>query len=145
MKPLKTDVAFATPWFEVLAKTFKTGEAPYYTLRLPDYASIVALTEERRVVIVRLSAGDDKMDFVCADGPGRFSAEQQAAKRIGLWLESLDRGRFDAGAADAMEPVAAGDEVAFDLVGNSILHVGDARVVGVEIMRFDLAGLIDRG
>ena len=46
----------------------------------------------RRVVIVRLSAGDDKMDFVCADGPGRFSAEQQAAKRIGLWLESLDRG-----------------------------------------------------
>jgi hypothetical protein len=44
----------------------------------------------RRVVIVRLSAGDDRMDFVCADGPGAVSAEQQAAKRIGLWLESLD-------------------------------------------------------
>jgi ADP-ribose pyrophosphatase len=53
MKPLKTDVAFATPWFQVLAKTFREGEAPYYTLKLPDYASVVALTEEGRVVIVR--------------------------------------------------------------------------------------------
>jgi ADP-ribose pyrophosphatase len=53
MKPLKTDVAFATPWFQVLAKTFKEGQAPYYTLKLPDYASVVAITEEGRVVIVR--------------------------------------------------------------------------------------------
>src|SRR5437899_3342603 len=45
----------------------------------------------RRVVVVRLSAGDDRMDFVCADGPGAVLAEQQAAKRIALWLESLDR------------------------------------------------------
>jgi hypothetical protein len=45
----------------------------------------------RRVVVIRLSAGDDRMDFVCADGPGAVSAEQQAAKRIALWLESLDQ------------------------------------------------------
>jgi len=44
----------------------------------------------RRVVVVRLSAGDERMDFVCADGPGAISAEQQAAKRIALWLETLD-------------------------------------------------------
>jgi len=37
----------------VLAKTLKEGEAPYYTLRLPDYAAVVALTEEERVLIVR--------------------------------------------------------------------------------------------
>jgi len=53
MKPLKTEVAFATPWFEVLAKTIKPDEPPYYTLKLPDYASIVAVTEEGRVLIVR--------------------------------------------------------------------------------------------
>ncbi len=53
MKPIKTDVAFATPWFKVLAKTFTEGEAPYYTLELPDYAAIVAITEEQRVLIVR--------------------------------------------------------------------------------------------
>src|ERR1041385_1573711 len=53
MKPLKTEVAFATPWFEVLAKTIKPDEPPYYTLKLPDYASVVAVTEEGRVLIVR--------------------------------------------------------------------------------------------
>ena len=42
----------------------------------------------RRVIVVRLSAGDSRMDFVCADGYGRVTAEQQAAKRIALWLES---------------------------------------------------------
>src|SRR5436309_13517359 len=35
VKPLATEVAFATPWFEILAKTMKPGEAPYYSLRLP--------------------------------------------------------------------------------------------------------------
>jgi ADP-ribose pyrophosphatase len=53
MKPLKTEVAFATPWFEVLAKTMKPGEAPYYSLRLPDYVAVVAITEDQRVLAVR--------------------------------------------------------------------------------------------
>jgi len=53
MKPIRTEVAFATPWFQVLAKSFREDEAPYYTLKLPDYASMVALTEEGRVLIVR--------------------------------------------------------------------------------------------
>ncbi len=53
MKPLKTEVAFATPWFQVLGKTMRQDEEPYYSLKLPDYAAVVALTEEQRVVIVR--------------------------------------------------------------------------------------------
>jgi ADP-ribose pyrophosphatase len=53
MKPLKTEIAFATPWFEILAKTMKPGEAPYYSLRLPDYAAVVAITEDQRVLAVR--------------------------------------------------------------------------------------------
>jgi 8-oxo-dGTP pyrophosphatase MutT (NUDIX family) len=53
MKPLKTEVAFATPWFEILAKTIRPGEEPYYSLRLPDYAAVVALTDDERVLIVR--------------------------------------------------------------------------------------------
>ena len=44
VKPLKREVAFATPWFDILAKTMREGEAPYYSLRLPDYASLLALT-----------------------------------------------------------------------------------------------------
>jgi ADP-ribose pyrophosphatase len=53
VKPLTTEVAFATPWFDLVAKTMKAGEAPYYSLRLPDYAAIVAVTDEGRVLAVR--------------------------------------------------------------------------------------------
>ena len=53
MKPLKTEVAFATPWFQILGKTMRQGEEPYYSLKLPDYAVVVAITEEQRVLIVR--------------------------------------------------------------------------------------------
>jgi len=53
VKPIRSDVVFSTPWVEVLAKTFKEGEPPYYALKLPDYTSILALTDERRVVLVR--------------------------------------------------------------------------------------------
>ncbi len=53
MKPLKTEVAFGTPWFQILGKTMREGEAPYYSLKLADYAAVVALTEEQRVLIVR--------------------------------------------------------------------------------------------
>src|SRR4030095_11691171 len=50
-----------------------------------------------------------------------------------------------AGTADAMKAVAAGDEVAFDLVREAVLDVADARPVGVEIMRLDVGGLVDGG
>ena len=53
MKPLKTEVAYTTPWFDLLAKTMKAGEAPYYSLRLPDYVAIVAITDTGRVLAVR--------------------------------------------------------------------------------------------
>ncbi len=53
MKPLKTEIAFATPWFELLAKTISPDEPPYYSLRLPDYAAVIAITGDARVLLVR--------------------------------------------------------------------------------------------
>jgi len=53
MKPLKTEVAFRTPFFELLAKTVKEGEEPWYSLRIADYCAVVALTEAGRVLVVR--------------------------------------------------------------------------------------------
>ncbi len=53
MKPLKTEIEFATPWFQVLGKTMREGEPPYYSLKLQDYSAVVALTEEQRILIVR--------------------------------------------------------------------------------------------
>jgi ADP-ribose pyrophosphatase len=53
LKPLKTEVAFRTPWFEVLGKTIRPDEAPYYSLKLPDYTSLIALTDDRSILLVR--------------------------------------------------------------------------------------------
>ena len=53
MKPFKTEVPFETPWFSVVAKTLREDEDPWYSLRLPDYAAVVATTVEGRAVLVR--------------------------------------------------------------------------------------------
>jgi len=53
LKPLKTEIVYSTPWFDVLGKTINTEEAPYYSLRLPDYACVLALTEDQRILLVR--------------------------------------------------------------------------------------------
>jgi len=53
MKPLKSEVEFATPWFEVVGKTMREGESPYYSLRLPDYSTVLAINEGGRVLVVR--------------------------------------------------------------------------------------------
>jgi len=53
VKPLRTEVAFATPWFELLAKTIRPDEPPYYSLKLPEYAAVLAFTEDQRILIVR--------------------------------------------------------------------------------------------
>ena len=48
-------VAFATPWFQVLAKTLVGGDpdAPFYSIQTDDYVSILALTERSEVLLVR--------------------------------------------------------------------------------------------
>ena len=51
--PIGMTVPFRTPWFEVLAKRMEAGEEPYYSLRLPDYAAILATTEDGRMLCVR--------------------------------------------------------------------------------------------
>lgn len=52
---LKRDRVLATPWFEVIAKTLNgsDSDAPYYSLELPDYSVIVAVTPEGEILFVR--------------------------------------------------------------------------------------------
>jgi ADP-ribose pyrophosphatase len=52
-KPIRSETVYATPWFELIAKTMRAGEPPYYSLRLPDYVGILAVTPDGRVVAVR--------------------------------------------------------------------------------------------
>ena len=102
MKPLKSEVAFETPWFAILAKTMREGEAPYYSLRLPDYSSLLALTEEGRVVIVRqYRPALERYTLELPSGlvdPGETPAE--AAKR-----EMLEETGYQAGEVEVLGPM----------------------------------------
>ena len=53
MKPIETKSVFKSPWCELVAKTMSPGEPPYYSLQLPDYTAVIAITPERRVLAVR--------------------------------------------------------------------------------------------
>lgn len=46
-------VAFATPWFDVIAKQVDGNPAPHYTVQPPDYASIVATDRDGRLLMVK--------------------------------------------------------------------------------------------
>jgi ADP-ribose pyrophosphatase len=53
VKPLKIEIAYQTPWFDLLAKTMKEGEPPYYSLSVADYVGILAITTDHRILAVR--------------------------------------------------------------------------------------------
>ena len=46
-------VAFATPWFEIVAKQIDGNPAPHYTLQTADYATIVATDGDGRLLMVK--------------------------------------------------------------------------------------------
>ena len=52
---MERNKVFKTPWFEIIAKTVSGSgsDAPYYSLQMPDYVSVVALTEEQEIILVR--------------------------------------------------------------------------------------------
>lgn len=46
-------VAFATPWFNVVAKRVDGNPVPHYTVQPPDYGGIVATDVEGRMLMVK--------------------------------------------------------------------------------------------
>jgi ADP-ribose pyrophosphatase len=53
--PTITDraIAFSTPWFDVLAKHIDGDPVPHYTVKQPDYVTVVASDLEGRMLLVR--------------------------------------------------------------------------------------------
>jgi ADP-ribose pyrophosphatase len=53
--PTITDrkVAFSTPWFDIVAKQVDGDPSPHYTLRGPDYVSVLAIASDGRLLLVR--------------------------------------------------------------------------------------------
>jgi len=102
MKPLKTEIAFTTPWFQVVAKTMKPRQAPFYSLTLPDYSTVLALTAAKRVVLVRQyrpAVEDYTLELPSGIiDPGESPAE--AAKR-----ELLEETGYHAAAVEVLGPM----------------------------------------
>ncbi len=46
-------VIHKTPWFSLVAKQVQGSKAPYYSLKLPDYVTVFAVTKTGGVVLVR--------------------------------------------------------------------------------------------
>ncbi len=51
-------VDFETPWFQVISKTVKgmpepAGKSPFYAIKPEDYVSVLAVTKENKVLLVR--------------------------------------------------------------------------------------------
>ena len=44
----------------------------------------------QHILVVRMSRNGERLDFVCSDGRGTFSAERQAARRIRNWVAGED-------------------------------------------------------
>lgn len=44
----------------------------------------------QRILVVRMSRGGERLDFVCSDGRGELTAERQAARRIRNWIAGED-------------------------------------------------------
>jgi ADP-ribose pyrophosphatase len=55
VKVLTRQSVFSTPWFEIIAKRVDAAPdpGPYYSLKTDDYVSVVALTADERIVLVR--------------------------------------------------------------------------------------------
>ena len=52
-RAISGSVAYSTAWFDVISKQDVGDKDPYYSLRMPDYVSVVAMTAQREVVLVR--------------------------------------------------------------------------------------------
>jgi ADP-ribose pyrophosphatase len=100
--PIRTAVAFRTPWFDLLSKTVDEGGEPYYSLRLPDYAAIVARTADGRVLCVRqYRPAVERVTLELPSGlvdPGETPA--QAASR-----ELLEETGYEAAEVEALSPM----------------------------------------
>src|SRR5262249_18088057 len=50
---MERHVVYTTPWFDLVAKSIDAGDLPHYSIATKDYVSIVALTAEGHLLLVR--------------------------------------------------------------------------------------------
>jgi 8-oxo-dGTP pyrophosphatase MutT (NUDIX family) len=89
---------FGTKWFRVVAAPQPDGE-PYYMLELPDYVSVVAMTPERELLLVkqyRPVVGRVTLELPSGHVEPNETPEQAARREL------LEETGFEAGALDLL-------------------------------------------
>ena len=87
--PLKrisaSSTIFATRWFEVVAKKLDQEEEPYYSLRMPDYVTVLPVTAEHEVILVRQyrpALDSDSLELPAGHVEADESPEEAAAREL---------------------------------------------------------------
>lgn len=52
MKILSRKEVLHTPWFNLIAKKTADDPSPYYSLKMRDYVTVVAVTKQRKILLV---------------------------------------------------------------------------------------------
>ena len=77
---------FATPWFELVGKTFEGSDAEYYAIEAQDYVHVLAATEEGQLLTVRQfrpALERSMLDFPCGHvEPGQTPEEAARAELL---------------------------------------------------------------
>jgi len=143
VKPLRTETAFHTPWFELVAKTMREGEAPFYSLKLPDYAAIVALTAERKVLTVRQYR--PALERYTLELPsGLVDAGEQPAESAAR--ELLEETGYHAESVDVLGPMfpdngRLGNRI-WNCFAEGVVKAGLEPEAGIEVQAYDIAELL---
>jgi ADP-ribose pyrophosphatase len=81
-------VEFETPWFQVVAKTLNgmpgtSGQDPYYSLKMDDYVSVLAIDCNDQILLVRQyrPAVEDYTLELPSGHVGKDASPEEAAKR----------------------------------------------------------------
>ena len=86
MKRTEEKTVFATPWFELVAKTFDGGDDAYYAIKAQDYVHVLAATPEGELLTVRQfrpALERSVLDFPCGHvEPGQTPEEAARAELL---------------------------------------------------------------
>ena len=103
---LSSETVFRTPWFSVVAKTLDAGPSPYYLCKLPDYASVLALTDDDRVILVRQYR--PVIEAVALELPGGL-VDPGESPAAAIARELLEETGYTIGSLEALEPAPVTD------------------------------------
>jgi len=117
-------------------------EAPYYSLKLPDYTSLIALTDDRRILLVRqYRPAVERYTLELPSGlvdPGESAAE--AARR-----ELLEETGYEAGEVEVLgrlfpDTGRLANQI-WSCFAAGVRWVGRAPEAGIEVVTYSLAEL----